>query len=239
MHKTSKVHISYYFAADWVERRKKKMIVLQEFDALDDSLEFTRADGAINNEKWKEWKRTHVVLVATWSILLYVIIGVYFGKRLMNEGKLKRACEFQEKFHEVLHFLWNFLRMILKFKTLKHDLLEFGWNWTYKPRKGLLYALLDLQGTPRHSVSEDHIKNPHFSLLFAVLRSMRNPSISKPAMWLWIVNLTNRLVQVVEYAKESYINFTIRESKYIPSKNEQLYDGLAWKQSLMSSSYSW
>ena len=142
MHKTSKVHISYYFAADWVERRKKKMIVLQEFDALDDSLEFTRADGAINNEKWKEWKRTHVVLVATWSILLYVIIGVYFGKRLMNEGKLKRACEFQEKFHEVLHFLWNFLRMILKFKTLKHDLLEFGWNWTYKPRKG--FCMLSL-----------------------------------------------------------------------------------------------
>ena len=65
VYKTSKVHISCYFAVEWVERRKKKMIVLQEFDALDGTLEFTRADGAKNNEKSKEWKRTHTVLVVT------------------------------------------------------------------------------------------------------------------------------------------------------------------------------
>ena len=64
MQKTSKVHISYYSAAEWVEHRKKKMIVLQEFDALDSMLEFTRANGAMNNEKWKEWKKTHAVSVA-------------------------------------------------------------------------------------------------------------------------------------------------------------------------------
>ena len=89
----------------------------------------------MNNKKWKEWKKTHTVSVATWSILLYVIPRVYFVKRLTNEGKLKRACEFQEKFPQVLYFLWNFLRMknyfsILggsaKFRTLKRDSLEFG-----------------------------------------------------------------------------------------------------------------
>ena len=71
------------------------MIVLQEFDALDGMLEFTRADGAINNEKWKEWKKTHAVLVATWSVLLCVIPGAYFATCLTNKGKLKRASEFQ------------------------------------------------------------------------------------------------------------------------------------------------
>ena len=94
MHKTTKVHVFHYFAADWVERRKKKMIVLQEFDALDDTLEFIGADGIVNNEKWKEWKKIHVVLVATWSLLLCVIPRAYFAKRLTNEEKLKRACEF-------------------------------------------------------------------------------------------------------------------------------------------------
>jgi hypothetical protein len=54
VHKTSKVHTSHYSAAEWVERRKKKMIVLQEFDALDGMLEFTKADGAMNNDKWRE-----------------------------------------------------------------------------------------------------------------------------------------------------------------------------------------
>jgi hypothetical protein len=135
VHKTSKVHISHYSAAEWVERRKKKMIVLQEFDALDGMLEFTRADGGVNNEKWKEWKKTHAILIATWSVLFYVIPGAYFAKRLTNEGKLKCAYEFQEKFPEVLHFLRNFLRLknnfsfsggSAKFRTLKRDSLEFG-----------------------------------------------------------------------------------------------------------------
>ena len=98
-------------------------------------LEFTRADSAVNNEKWKEWKRTYAVLVALWNVLLYVILGAYFAKRLINKGKLKCACEFQEKFPEVLHFLRNFLRMknnfsvsggSAKIRTLKRDLLDFG-----------------------------------------------------------------------------------------------------------------
>jgi hypothetical protein len=240
VHKTSKVYISHYPAAEWVERWKKKMIVLQEFDALDGTLEFTRADGAVNNEKWKEWKKTHVVSIATWNVLLCVIPEAYFAKRLTNEGKLKRACEFQEKFLEVLHFLQNFLRLknnfsvsssSAKFRTLKRDSLEFGRDWTYEPGKRLSFALFDLRDTPGHSVPEDHVKNPHFSLLFAALRSMKTPTISKPAMWLWIMNSANRLAQAAEYARESFTNYTIRESKYIPAKNERLYDGSVRKQS--------
>jgi hypothetical protein len=37
-------------------------------------------------------------------------------------------------------------------------------------------------------------------------------------MWLWIVNSAYRLAQAVEYARESFTNFTIRESKYISAK---------------------
>ena len=44
--------------------------------------------------------------------------------------------------------------------------------------------------------------------------------------------MANRLVQAAEFAKESFTNYTIRESKYILAKNEQLYDGLARKQFL-------
>jgi hypothetical protein len=154
VHKTSKVHNSHYSAAKWVECRKKKMIVLQELDALDGTLEFIKADGVVNNEKWKEWKKTHIVSIATWSVLLCVIPAAYFAKRLMKEGKLKRACEFQEKFPKVLHFLRNFLRLknnfsvsggSTKFRTLKRDSLEFGRDWTYQPGPtNLSFALLDL-----------------------------------------------------------------------------------------------
>jgi hypothetical protein len=94
VHKTSMVHNSHYSTAEWVERRKKKMIILQELDALDGTLEFIKADGTVNNEKWKECKKTHAVSIATWSVLLCVISVAYFAKRLTNKGKLKRACEF-------------------------------------------------------------------------------------------------------------------------------------------------
>ena len=176
MHKTSKVHISHYSVAKWIECQKKKMIVLQEFDALDGMLKFTRADGVVNNEKWKKWKKTYAVLVATWSVLLCIIPGAYFAKHLTNEGKLKHICEFQEKFLEVLHFLRNFLRMknnfsILggsaKFRTLKQDSLEFARDWIYKLGKRLFFALLDLQDTPGYNVPKDHMKNPYFNLLLA------------------------------------------------------------------------
>ena len=50
-------------------------------------------------------------------------------------------------------------------------------------------------------------------------------------MWLWIVNSVNWLRQAAEYAKESFTNYTILVSKYIPAKNERLYDGSARKQS--------
>jgi hypothetical protein len=178
VHKTLKVHNSHYSAAEWVERRKKKMIVLQELDALDGMLEFIKADGAVNNEKWKEWKKTHGVSIATWSALLCVILATYFAKRLTNEGKLKCACGFQEKFPEALHFLRNFLRLtnnfsvsggFAKFRTLKRDSLEFGRDWTYQPRKHLSFAILDLRDTPGQSVPEDHVKNPHFSLMLTTL----------------------------------------------------------------------
>ena len=45
------------------------------------------------------------------------------------------------------------------------------------------------------------------------------------------MNSANRLLQVAEYARESFTNFTIWVSKYILGKNEQLYDGIARKQS--------
>jgi hypothetical protein len=60
---------------------------------------------------------------------------------------------------------------------------------------------------------------------------MKAPSISMPAIWLWIVNSANRLAQAAEYAKESFMNYTIRESKYIMAKNERLYDRFVRKQS--------
>ena len=91
-----------------MERKKKKLIVLLELVELDGSLEFITAEGTVDNEKWRTWKQLHNISTASWNILLSQIQATYFAKHLMNERKLKRVCEFQDKFPEVLHFLRNF-----------------------------------------------------------------------------------------------------------------------------------
>jgi hypothetical protein len=193
VHKTSKLHRTHYSAAEWVERRKKKLIVLQELDELDGSLEFITAEGTVDNEKWRTWKQLHNVSTASWNVLLSQIPATYFAKRLTNEGKLKRACEFQEKFPEVLHFLRIFLRLKIrfrisggsaKFQVLNSESIEFGAPWAYSSNKRMSLALMDLQDTPGHSVADNYNKQPHFNPLLATLRGLRNLSISTPAIWI-------------------------------------------------------
>jgi hypothetical protein len=136
-------------------------------------------------------------------------LATYFAKCLTNEGKLKHPCEFQEKFPEVLHFLQIFLRLKIrfrvsggsaKFRVLNSESMEFGAPWAYSSNKRMSLALMDLCDTPGHSVADDYTKQPRFGLLLATLRGLRNPSISTPAIWIWIVNLENRLAQAKEYA---------------------------------------
>jgi hypothetical protein len=92
--KTSKVHCLYYSAVEWVDRRKKKMIVLQELNDIDRTLKVVTTEGMVDNEKWRSWKCSHNVSSAAWNVFLIIIPTPYFTKCLTNEGKLKRASEF-------------------------------------------------------------------------------------------------------------------------------------------------
>jgi hypothetical protein len=87
----------------------------------------------------------------------------------------------------VLHLLRNSLRLkksfmvarsSAKFRTLNGDSMEFGKNWIYMLGKQILLVFMDLRDTPGHSVQEDHVKQPHFSLLLSTLRILKSPSIS-------------------------------------------------------------
>jgi hypothetical protein len=90
---------------------------------------------------------------------------------------------------------------------------------------------MDLRDTPGHSVADDYNKQPHFNPLLATLKGLRNPSISTPVIWIWIVNSANRLAQAKVYATQTLRNYTILKAKYIPAKNEHLYDLTIHKQS--------
>ena len=51
VHKTSKLHRTHYSDVEWVEHRKKKLIVLQELDELDSALEFIIVERTMDNKK--------------------------------------------------------------------------------------------------------------------------------------------------------------------------------------------
>ena len=240
VYKTLRIHRSHYSAPEWVERRKRKLIVLQELDELEDSLEFITAEGTVDNEKWRTWKKEHNVSTASWNILLTQIPAAYFVKRLTNEAKLKRACEFKDKFPSVLHFLRGFLRLknrlvrpggSAKFRTLNSETMEFGAPTQYTPTRRIPFAVMDLRDTPGHIATEDSTKQAHLSLLIVALKSLKGPSVSTPSIWLWIVNSANRLAQAKENASQTFKNYTAFEAKYIPLKNERLYDLPVRKQS--------
>ena len=54
--------------------------------------------------------------------------------------------------------------------------------WAYSSNKWMFLALMDLHDTLGHSIPDNYTKQPHFSPLLAMLRDLRNPSISKPAI---------------------------------------------------------
>ena len=42
--------------ADWVERRKRKKVILQDFMALNPDLKFTDEGGDVIDDVWRQWK---------------------------------------------------------------------------------------------------------------------------------------------------------------------------------------
>jgi hypothetical protein len=216
------------------------MIVFQELNDIDHSLEVVTAEGTVDNDKWRAWKRSHNVSPTAWNVLLTIIPASYFAKQLINEGKLKRASEFQQKSPVVLQVFSNFLRLKKnfkvasgsgKFRTINSETMMLGRDWTYETRRWLSLAIIDLRETPGHSVAQDHAKQAYFHLLMLALLTLKHPSISMPAIWVWIVNSPNRLTQAVEYVGLNFTSYAIIQSKYIPTKNERLYDQSACKQS--------
>ena len=51
VHKTIHVHAFHHTGHEWVERRKKKKVVLEELEGLQDDLSFFKGDGSVDGDK--------------------------------------------------------------------------------------------------------------------------------------------------------------------------------------------
>ena len=68
--------------ADWVERRKRKKVILQDFMALNLDLKFTDEGGDVIDDVWRQWKQRHLFMTASWDFLLSFPKVDYFRRWL-------------------------------------------------------------------------------------------------------------------------------------------------------------
>ena len=79
--------------ADWVERRKRKKVILQDFMAFNPDLHFIDEGGDVIDDVWRQWKLRHRFTTASWDFLLSAPKADYFRRRLQNEAWSKHITD--------------------------------------------------------------------------------------------------------------------------------------------------
>ena len=95
--------------ADWVERRKRKKVILQDFMALNPNLHFTNEGGDVIDDVWRQWKQRHQFTTASSDFRLSAPKAEYFRRRLQNEAWSKCITDMQAQFPEVHSKLTQFV----------------------------------------------------------------------------------------------------------------------------------
>ena len=67
-------------AKEWIERRKRKMLVKKEMNIINHELGLFNATGSLRPKKWKSFKRDYNITRATLNVLLGQLGEEYFGQ---------------------------------------------------------------------------------------------------------------------------------------------------------------
>ena len=215
--------------ADWVERRKRKKVILQDFMALNPDLHFTDEGGDVIDDVWRQWKQRHRFTTASWDFFLLAPKADYFRRRLQNEAWSKRITDMQAQFPEVHSLLTHFLK--LKYRTFRprggvqvrgvdiaNCSLERSSTFIYTERE-LNFSVLDCRSVPRVKASETTAAIDPF--LRCVGKKLE-PAITTPNLWLFIVKDDDDRVAAMKFAETRMPKFDIMHSTYIPLKAEML-----------------
>lgn len=234
VHKTRGTVLPHHYSSgDWMAKKKRKRICIQELHDIMPSLGLCNKDMTINREKWHEWKDEHGISSATLNVLLDRPDKGFYGFRAEKKGMFKRSRDLTDKWPNVFPFFKKFLEVKGNFVAPKGRIrtrlfnavkMEFGQQWRYdsEPRLGL--ALLDLRDTPGHSTKDDTVENPFFKPFMKKLLLLKSPAVSDPEVWVWISASQHRNAQAIAYGEKYMKQYEVIPSRYIPAKNERLND---------------
>lgn len=173
--KTRSYVVGHYSGTDWVERRKRKKIILEELMNINKTLNFFKPDGSVDKANWKSWKKTYRFSTATFDFLLSTPSGDFFKRRLTNEAMNKRLSDMTDKFQELNDMFKSFMSHKCRLQEhagriqlRAHDgpSMAFIMNskWKYNPRNGMSFGIADLREAPKHKASETLALRLRFSL---------------------------------------------------------------------------
>lgn len=216
-------------SADWVERRKRKKIVLQDIMAIKPSLKLVDVGGDVIDSTWRAWKARHKFTSASWDFLITHPSAEYYKKRLRNEAKGKNTVELEQQHPEVLHMYRRF--MTLKYRLpvpvgdvqvrgldFKLKALVTSSHYTYTPRQVNL-AVIDLRHVPRSPVTETRGAIDPF---MDFLRQQLEPRVSTPNVWLFLLSGKEDQKAATKFAARELSQYETTLSTYVPSKAEML-----------------
>ena len=145
-----------------------------------------------------------------YNILLYLPGSQYFSKRLMNEGRLKRASEFQEKFPDVLSFFRNSLRLKSNLRPQTGHIRLRGQDsislsllreWNYNEDLVAGFGLMDLRIAPATADWDSDSHDLVFFTFIHKIRRMSKPAFTDPCVWLWIHSSKERAKQSTAFVR--------------------------------------
>ena len=119
MHKIQSVLPFTYATSDWLERRKRKIIVIQELNHLQPRLKLCNEVGDVRKSKWHDFKYKHHISNATLNILLDAPGKDFFAYRKEKKGRNKFCDDPSHGFPQANAFFCHFLKVKGQFQFPK------------------------------------------------------------------------------------------------------------------------
>jgi hypothetical protein len=220
-----------YATEDWVERRKRKKIVIQELHELRPHLRFCDDDGNVIKSNWTNWKWKNGVTSASMNILLHIPDKEFFTFRKEKKGWHVRTGQ-NEKFLNVEAFFKKFLKMKAAFKKPEGKVylrefdrkrFEFGPRREFQRLQNLKLGIIDLRDTLGNLDKTDTTRSPFFLYFMQKFTLLQNPGLHDPPMWLWISKTTEQHAQVIHYIEGHMKDYALTSSMYYIHPNKRLY----------------
>ena len=193
---TSKVLEDCYSAKEWLERRKRKIIVRRELNKLKPSLGFFNTAGAFQPQRWKKFKHDYNVTCASMRVLLEDPGKEYFAAAKQMATKNKTI-------DDILPYSKAFFKAFLLNRYNFHTPASRAYFRAYDPSTNRLSAWpTESWQTMYENLSlavmnfrrllgftgkrEDSLDKPYFDMFMNMFVATDFPTVTEPPVWLWI-----------------------------------------------------